>query len=257
MTTPGEWNDPHALRANLTTTRQRFTHAQDTLRDHLTRHRGYIAWSGGKDSTAVVHLTTALQPDIPVVWFDSGIEYPETRDYIHHLAHQWELNLHTFTPRTNPLTILTGSGSFTHTPHSQTHTSDLHSVLVAEPSQRAHNTFGPGEITGTRAYEAAGRRALFARTHGTYERSDGVHVCAPVWNWSSNDIGAYLHARSIPENPVYQRLRDLGAPEWAQRVGVLVDGNAAEYGRFTWLRLGWPDLWSTLTEELPRLREWR
>jgi hypothetical protein len=51
------------------------------------------------------------------------------------------------------------------------------------------------------------------------------------------------------------RLRALGFGEQERRVGLVVDGNALQYGRGVWLRRGWPDLWQQLVTTLPRLKE--
>ena len=66
---------------------------------------------------------------------------------------------------------------------------------------------------------------------------------------------AYIARHQLPVNPVYAKLRRLGAPEAALRVSAMIDGNALELGRVTWLRRGWPDLFDELAQVLPRLRE--
>lgn len=65
----------------------------------------------------------------------------------------------------------------------------------------------------------------------------------------------YLHRHGLPVNPVYAKLRLLGAPEKALRVSAMIDGNGLELGRVTWLRRGWPGLFAELAQVLPRLRE--
>lgn len=42
----------------------------------------YVAFSGGKDSTVLLHLVRQVYPKTPAVFIDTGLEYPEIREFV-------------------------------------------------------------------------------------------------------------------------------------------------------------------------------
>ena len=42
----------------------------------------YISFSGGKDSTVLLDLVRQVNPNIPAVFIDTGLEFPETKEFI-------------------------------------------------------------------------------------------------------------------------------------------------------------------------------
>lgn len=41
----------------------------------------YVSFSGGKDSTVLAHLVHDLYPDVPLVFSNTGLEYPEIQAF--------------------------------------------------------------------------------------------------------------------------------------------------------------------------------
>ncbi len=42
----------------------------------------YVSFSGGKDSTVLLHLVRNLYPDVPAVFVDTGLEFPEIKQFV-------------------------------------------------------------------------------------------------------------------------------------------------------------------------------
>ena len=51
------------------------------IRWWLNEFDGYVSFSGGKDSTVLLHIARQVDSDIPAVFVDTGLEYPEVREF--------------------------------------------------------------------------------------------------------------------------------------------------------------------------------
>ena len=49
---------------------------------HYFNGNVYVAFSGGKDSTVLLHLVRATFPDVPAVFCDTGLEFPEVKEFV-------------------------------------------------------------------------------------------------------------------------------------------------------------------------------
>ncbi len=270
--------DMQALRAIAARRRgpQSYQHLLDRIAEHLDNHDGFVPWSGGKDSTVVVDLARQVDPNVPVVFFDSGLEFPETLHYLHDLAQAWRLNFTSIAAEPDLLTVLIACGGFDHRAPDRRLGVELAELMIAGPAGEAHRRHGPGSLWGVRAQESAGRRMLYrqqlaaetvarqgqarrqvrAEAGGVVRRVDGTVTYGPIWDWQRSQVFEYLAGRGIEPNPIYRKLGELGVPEQQIRVDSIIDPSKLSNGHLTWLQLGWPDLFDRLAIALPRLREW-
>lgn len=235
----------------------------EKVADYCCDYGGWVAWSGGKDSTVVVDLARRVDPQIPIVFYDCKLDFPETRTYISDLAEAWELNLHVIDTEPDLLTALIAAGDFALDRTTRRLGIDMRAAMITTPAARAHKQFGAGNLWGVRAAESTGRRQLYRTqraltgTAGVVHRGDGTVSYGPIWNWTTGQVWEYLHAHAVPVNPVYEKLARLGADENTARVDALIDPSRLDNGHVTRLAQGWPDLYEALVEVLPRLAQYR
>lgn len=251
-------------------------HLLDRIAEHLDEQDGFVSWSGGKDSTVVVDLARQVDPHIPVVFFDSGLQFPETLRYLAELAEAWQLNYQVITADPDLLTVLIAGGGFDHHAVDRRLPGQLADVMITGPAREAHRLYGGGSLWGVRAEESHGRRMLYRRrlasetrarqqssrtdvrmqAGGIVRRADGTITYGPIWDWQRSHVFEYLAGRGIEPNPLYRKLADLGVPDAQIRVDSIIDASKLSNGHIAWLQRGWPDLFDRLAHALPRLHEW-
>lgn len=246
-----------SLSGYLNSTSNKFDAGKKLAWKHIESNQGFVAFSGGKDSTVSLHLALQSDPEIPVCFYDSGLEFPENLAYIHSIAKLYNLNLHIIKSNPTVLEILRRQASFDHKRIPAGLQTTLIEAKMEIPSQEAHERFGQGRIWGLRAEESRARRMLLVPRHGSFTNKSGETITSPVWDWSTPQIFAYLKKNNIPENPLYEKMRSLGVEEKGLRVGSIIDGSNLDYGRITWLKRGWPDIYDRLRIALPRIDEFR
>jgi 3'-phosphoadenosine 5'-phosphosulfate sulfotransferase (PAPS reductase)/FAD synthetase len=60
-------------------------HTREVIRDYYTRLNGmeYVSFSGGKDSTMLAYMVLQMFPDVPLVFDDTGLEFPEIKEHVY------------------------------------------------------------------------------------------------------------------------------------------------------------------------------
>lgn len=221
----------------------------------------YVAISGGKDSTTCLSLARQVNPSVKAAFFDSGLEFPQTLTYIDRLRQQWGFELFVFPARPSALTVLVENGSWEHGAR-KTDKDLLHQACILKPLAAAQHALGQASIYGLRADESTTRLMMLSKGRGRVSSKARTGVLAqdylaPIWRWSYEEVYTYLGRNSIPLNPIYRRLIELGVPERRARVGLLVDGWSMEQGRWALTRAIAPDLARLVESYLPALADYR
>lgn len=63
---------------------QKVVYSVQRIRDWYEHWQGdvYVAFSGGKDSLVLLDIVRSVYPDVPAVFVDTGVEWPEIREYV-------------------------------------------------------------------------------------------------------------------------------------------------------------------------------
>lgn len=166
-----------------------------------------IAFSGGKDSQAVVWMVTRFYPDIPVIFNDTGVEYPETVKFVHDFATKLRLNLIvvkpdiTFWECVDRWGFPVGKRPRKGQPSSKKccyHLKDKPMSFILKCIQAT------GYFTGVTAVE--NRTRMFnARDKGTCYVVKGIKKVHPILYWTPSEVRQYLADVGLPVNPVYAK----------------------------------------------------
>ena len=191
--------------------------AEEIIAEAL-KYKVYVAWSGGRCSTVALHLTLQQDPDILVMFNNTGVEYPETVKYVHRMAKEWRLNFNEVKPDTTFWKLveehgfpqLRGSGKA-----GRPRKPACCEYLKEKPANNYVKEHGmDGFISGIRVEESR-PRALGIFQTGVYYKAqrDGLWKFHPIALWSIEKLIQYAKLHHLPLNPLY----DMGLP----RVGCM------------------------------------
>ena len=64
--------------------RQKILRTQTRVIEYCLKYDNqvYVSFSGGKDSTVLLDIVRRVNPNIPAVFIDTGLEYPEIREFV-------------------------------------------------------------------------------------------------------------------------------------------------------------------------------
>ena len=214
-----------------------------------------ISFSGGKDSTVLLHLVRQINPHCKAYFIDSGAEFPETLQFVSETS-----NVLTVHP---PMGILDmyqevgALGSEAVSPNTHWGPDDFLAMLIKVPSETINeDKQWAGNFTGLRADESRSRKNMGQYKAQPWQDSRGIWRCEPLMDWTERDIWAYIAQNNLPYNAVYDKYRSLGMPRTSWRVCTYAGRTSLAQGRWVWLRKGWPQLWARFAQRFPEVRNY-
>jgi len=176
-------------------------------RDTWGPYHTWVAWSGGRCSTAVLHMALQVDPNIKVLFNDTGVEFPETYQFIKELTKDWNINLTTLKPKTTFWKVVKEygfpmlRGQYKNTSRSKDGRPMCCQFLKEEPLIRARIKC---TITGIRACESRMRTFAIAQ-QGQYYKAKTLNRWQfhPIAFWSTKELLDYIAANKIPSNKIY------------------------------------------------------
>jgi 3'-phosphoadenosine 5'-phosphosulfate sulfotransferase (PAPS reductase)/FAD synthetase len=214
----------------------------------------FVAWSGGKDSTALAHLVR-VDCGVPgrVVSIKDDLDFPGEVEYVTRLALRWGLDMKIVSPPFSLQQWLLD--------HPEVGALDDHWSRGAALSRAgfyplvdALNANRSGVYLGLRTEESHGRKMNRARRGEIYEQASGQVVCQPLCDWRGLDVFAYLAENGVEPLHVYRCVRFHRDPARVRKSWWLPCSAGRDVSGATWLRTYYPSLHRRLCELMPDAR---
>ena len=220
----------------------------------------FVTFSGGKDSTVVLHLLKQVQPNPRIAFFDSGLLFKQTYSFVKLIQKRWNVEVSYITTSPSPLDVFEDSGLWE--PGKEKRSVNVRRVLIDNYLDKAREHFDTCySIYGLHADESEARRFLLNRTKGyvyTHDRKGNRKSgsLAPIWDWTTKDVNSYIVQNKLPLNTAYRKLRELGVPADRRRTGVVL-GDGIHLGDWAMNYQVDPSLGNVIESRFPMLQGFR
>lgn len=166
-----------------------------------------IEWACAQDDRAIcttnfgpfgavlLHMVTRVNPDMPIVWMDSGYATPATYRFADEITRLLKLNLSVFHPLRSRAhrEALDGEPPAVDDPRHAEFTREVKLELF----ERAMRELAPKVwFTAVRAEQTAMR----AQMEPVSVNQNGLIKVAPVLHWTARDMHEYLKVNGLPNN---------------------------------------------------------
>jgi phosphoadenosine phosphosulfate reductase len=213
-----------------------------------------ISCSFGKDSIVLLDLVYHIKP-CKVIMSDSGYQLPETYKTREEVEKKFKFKT-LILPQLMPFEQFLKEFGLP----GINRTEAQHKKVVEATKKHRLDDFAKengakGIFWGLRAEESRGRKMLLGKHHTYYNNSRDTWFSAPLYNWTANDIWAYIISNDLPY-PEFYDYQDCGKTrDWIRNTSWTSTDGANE-GRIIWLKKHYPQLYLRLEKEFPEIRQY-
>ncbi|NPV61801.1 MAG: phosphoadenosine phosphosulfate reductase family protein [Methanotrichaceae archaeon] len=172
------------------------------LDDFLSRNRlpVNVSFSGGKDSLAALILARKVRPECELIFINTGLEFPETVDYVRRLSAAEGLKLHEISGENR---FFSQAGRFGPPAKDYRWCCKTNKLGPLTDFIADHYPKGCVTVEGRRIYESFNRARI-----GFIERNPyvpGQLTLSPIRNWNALEVMLYIHWNGYTPNPLYDQ----------------------------------------------------
>jgi phosphoadenosine phosphosulfate reductase len=179
-------------RLEAQTAAERIAWALDTLPGTHT-----LSSSFGAQAAVMLHLVTQQQPDVPVVFIDTGYLFAETYRFADDLAVRLRLNLKIYRSEHSPAWQEARYGRLWE--QGQEGVERYNRLNKVEPMLRAFAELGAGTwFAGLRRVQSASRAEV-----PVLEWRDTRWKFCPIVDWDDRKVWSYLKTHELPYHPLW------------------------------------------------------
>lgn len=245
------------------------TYSKMVIQRFYIQQRGkvYVSFSGGKDSVVLLDMVRSIYPEVPAVFFDTGLEFPEIREVAlntdnvvvkkppmsfrkvierygypcigKNAAHWINLAQHGAPSGIRQMESDSkfGYSRFKYMIDAPFKVSErCCDIMKKKPAKEYHKDTGRCPYIGTRVDES--RNRMESWENEGENREGEIPSSNPLSMWTEDDIWAYIKSRDL----VYSKAYDMGY----ERTGCVfcMFGIMSDRNRFLKLKATHPKLWA-------------
>ena len=247
--------------AKLISFKDKVRYSKDLIHSVMDKIKNpYVAWSAGKDSTALMYIITqdCGYKDSLIFSEKDDCDFPDEKDYLLKLKQKYNLNLEIVEPKESMWEYLIKNKiDLQESIHKKQHEITKKFFIECIERFKSNHPEIDGYFMGLRNEESKYRLMNYAQRGEFYfKKSEQLWVCNPLSKWSATDIFSYLLINKVPILSVYLKASNIRLAENIRKSWWMPAGSNIRYGGITFLKMEYPELFIKLIKAFPELQQY-